>query len=230
MVTELVSVDAEVIRRINSVGYRGWFEVVCRSQLRKVGRGMWMFWAMGFKISGTEKQRSWKLTPTGSRRSCLLLPPSVSVTDQTTLNRPLLCAIERNLSFLLHTHPSQPIHLPWRGGSTFLRNVATFNHYVVLKPKRLSSQKIKDIEIATQLFSVWIMGSPPALIEWLNPKLQTSQSEPGLPRMLDTTHWRQVSSLFPKAPLAGSITRYVWQLNIVSLLVFHLHAHNGPGI
>ena len=124
----------------------------------------------------------------------------------------------------------EPIHLPWRGGSTFLRNVVTFNHYVVLKPKRLSSHKIKEIEIETLLTSVRIMGFPPALIERLNPALQTSQSEPGLPRMLDTTHWRQVWSLFPQAPLAGSITRYVWQLNIVSLLVFHLHAHSGPGV
>jgi hypothetical protein len=169
------------------------------------------------------------LTPTGSRRSCLLVPPPVSVTGQTRSNRPLLCAIDRKFS-LSHSHPSQPIQLPWRGDSTFLRNVAKFNHYVVLKPKRLSSQKITDTEIETQLFSVWITGFAPALIEGLNPTLQTSQSEPGLPRMLDTTLWRQVSSLFPKAPLAGSISRYVWQLNIVSLLVFHLHAHNGPGM
>jgi len=170
------------------------------------------------------------LTPTGSRWFCPILPPSVSVTGQTTSNCPLLCAIDRNVAFLSHSHPSQPIQLPWRGDSTFLRNVATFNHYVVLKHKRLSCQKKKDIEIEMQLSSVWIMGFPPVLIERLNPTLQTVQSEPGLPRMLDTTHWRQVSNLFPKAPLTGSITRYVWQLNIVSLLVFHLHAHNGPEI
>jgi len=47
------------------------------------------------------------------------------------------------------------------------------NHYMVLKPKSLSSQKIKDIEIETQLFWVWITGFPPAPIERLSPTLQT---------------------------------------------------------
>ena len=50
------------------------------------------------------------------------------------------------------------------------------NHCVVLNPKKLSChKKIKDIDIETQLSSVWIMGFPLALVERLNPTLQTLQ-------------------------------------------------------
>ena len=124
MVTELVSVDAEVIRRINSVGYRRWFEVVRPvTPTEGAKRDVNVFGSWDFRFPA----RSWKRN---SYRIETVLSPLTALrilVGQSTSNRPLLCATDRSVSFLSHSHPSQPIQLPWRGGSTFLRNVAKFN-------------------------------------------------------------------------------------------------------
>jgi hypothetical protein len=117
--------------------YGGWEE----------GYECFEFRAMLFKISSTEKNRSWKpnyykleTIPSPLTALHICYRPNYVKSSSTVRGWEKL--------FLLITIASVPNNLlPWRGGSMFLRNVATFNRYVMLKPKRFSSQKMKDIEI-----------------------------------------------------------------------------------
>lgn len=171
------------------------------------------------------------LTPTGSRWFCLLLQPSVSVTGQTTSDRPLLCAIARNFSsYHIRIRPNQ---FSYPEGEA-VRFSEMSQHLTITWCWNPKDYPVKKINKRYWNWNAVILGIVYGISSCPNGTVKSNaaalQLEPGLLRILDTTHWRQVWSLFPKTPLARSITRYVWQLNIVSLLVFHLHAHNGPDI